>query len=182
MAASRTPSDRKRKSSTPTTASEWRKNVTYPVPVPSGNTALLRAVGMQAFINKGMIPNSLMPQVEKALKGSKEAVNAADLFKDVDITAETLAEMMEMIDQVVVFTVVQPKVYAAPKDESGNVIDFDDRDPIDGLWVDEVDFEDKEFIFQFAVGGTRDLETFRRQHATQLASLRDGENVEVPSQ
>lgn len=42
------------------------------------------------------------------------------------------------------------------------------------IYTDEVDQDDKTFIFQWAVGGTADLETFRREQAATLASAQSG--------
>jgi len=52
----------------------------------------------------------------------------------------------------------------------GERIPFDDRSP-EFLYCSEVDFEDKMFIFQYAVGGTRDLERFRQEYSESLDSI-----------
>jgi hypothetical protein len=50
------------------------------------------------------------------------------------------------------------------------------RDP-SLLYVDEVDLEDKMFILQYALGGTRSLERFRREFADGVRPLSSGEDV-----
>lgn len=186
MAAPRKPQDRKRPAlrRQPTTASTWRQRRAEPVEVPSGNVALIRAVGLQAFIKSGVIPNSLMPEVQKILSNPEDlgSDTTKELFKDQEITPETMMELLDMIDAVVCQCVVEPKVHSVPKDEKGVEVPFEERPEIEGLWVDEVDDEDKAFVFQFAVGGTRDLETFREEQAAQLESLSGSPNVAVQTQ
>jgi len=148
-------------SSTPTTASAWKaKSVEgTPLVVPSGNTCLVRAPGLQVFIKQGMIPNSLLPIVNDAIK--KGSVPTNDDFNIQD-DPEMLNEMMELMDAVTVYCVVEPAVEAMPVDDEGEPIPFSQRDP-DTLYVDEVDFTDKIFIFQYAVGGSADLAKFRKE-------------------
>ena len=145
----------------PTTAQAWKKQAQgVPLEVPSGNTALVRNVGMQVFLQKGLVPNSLMPIVRQAMSG-----------KDVDLKVEEitegqLADMLALFDAVVVHCVVEPKVMPTPAEGEERADDV--------LYVDEVDFDDKQFIFQWVVGGTRDLEQFRKEQAASVESVRGG--------
>ena len=148
-------------SSTPTTASAWKKQSAEgtPLVVPSGNTCLVRAPGLQVFIKQGMIPNSLLPIVNEAIK--KGTMPTDDKF-DIEENPEMLNEMMELMDAVTVHCVVEPAVQHIPLDDEGETVPFSQRDP-ETLYVDEVDFTDKIFIFQYAVGGTADLAKFRQE-------------------
>lgn len=179
----RKPEVPKSKHSAPTTAGEWREKSGKfePLEVPSGNVALVRAVGMDVLIQRGMIPNSLMPAVVKALEDPTND-DPRKFLKELQLTPEKVVEMSQAIDAVVCYCVVRPSVFPAPLDEDGKTIPFSQRPEIEGLWVDEVDEEDKEFLFQFATGGTRDLETFRDEQASLLESLSDRGNVEVQAQ
>lgn len=132
------------------TAAQWKKSAEgYELEVPSGNVALVRRPGMLAFLQAGILPNSLTKIVKEKM-GSKG--------DDVEIDREALGEltfeeMIEAYDAVTLYCVVQPELHPVPEGE---------RDP-SLLYVDEVDMDDKMFIFQWAVGGTRDLESFRQQ-------------------
>jgi hypothetical protein len=149
----------------PTPASQWKKaSVGTPLEVPSGNTALVRSSGMQVFLTKGLIPNSLLPIVRQAMSGKQVDLKAED------ITEDQLEDMMKLFDAIVVHCVIEPTVLPVPAD--GEVRDQE------ALYVDDVDFDDKMFIFQWVVGGTRDLEQFRKEQAASVESVRGGAALE----
>lgn len=148
-----------------TSASAWKKQTSAgtPLVVPSGNTCLVRTPGMQVFVRRGMIPNSLMPIVQEAIQKGKPPSNKA---LNLEQTPEMLEEMMEVMDNVTIYCVVEPKVAPAPADD-------EERDE-NILYVDEVDFMDKLFIFQYAVGGTADLEKFRKESGFDMGAVSAG--------
>lgn len=128
--------------------------------VPSGNTALVRAPGMEAFIKAGVIPNGLMSIVQEAMiQGGPPSDDAiAAMMAD----TEKISQILELAGAVTMYCCIDPKVAPVPLDDEGAVIPLDDeRRDEDILYVDEVDFNDKMFIFNFAVGGSADLEQFR---------------------
>lgn len=154
-------------------ADEWRsKSAGRPVEVPSGNVALLRTVGMQAFLKKGIIPNSLRAIALEAITKKK----APKLDMD-ELSEEQLLDMIEVFDAVTVYCTVAPNVHPVPKDEDDEPIPVRDRDEIDGLWVDEVDDIDKAFIFQLSVGGTKDLESFREEYESRIRDLSGSQDL-----
>jgi hypothetical protein len=149
----------------PTPASQWKKaSAGVPLEVPSGNTALVRNSGMQVFLTKGLIPNSLLPIVRQAMSGKQPEINLEE------ITEDQLQDMITLFDAVVVHCVVEPRVLPIPAEDNMRLADV--------LYVDEVDFDDKMFIFQWVVGGTRDLEQFRKEQAASLESVRGGAALE----
>jgi hypothetical protein len=163
------------KSAAPTSAADWKKSAAgYPLEVPSGNTALVKRVGLQAFVKEGIIPNSLMPMVTKAINtgtfDTKEELG--------DIDAAKLNDIMKLYDAVTVECVIQPRVIPAPVDEDGDVIPFSLREETEDLYVDEVDFNDKVFIFQFVTGGTSDVASFRAEQDAVVDSLRTEQGVD----
>lgn len=148
------------------TVAGWKKKAQgADLELPSGEVCLARNVGMQVFLERGLIPNSLMPIIRQALVGEEP-----DLKMD-DISEEQIKEMMDLFDAATVLCVVEPKVHRVPRDGEGEPVPIEDRDP-DKLFVDEVDFEDKQFIFQWVVGGTRDLERFREEQSASVERLR----------
>jgi hypothetical protein len=166
-----------KKSVTP--VSEWKgKKTAEPLDLPSGNTCLVQVVGAQAFLRAGAIPNSLLPMVtgalEEAQKGKKSTLDPNKIMEEVAKDPEKLAEIFGMADAVTVMTVIEPRVQPVPvADESGVV---PERDP-DTLYVDDVDDEDKFFIMQFAMGGSRDLERFRNELAANVDALESSDDV-----
>jgi hypothetical protein len=165
---------------TPTTAADWKKTSPIqlqgaPITVPSGNVALCRRPGMQSIISVGIVPNSLMSIISQAVNG--EEIDAEKLRKKSEELLSNptlLADYLEMVDRIVCFSVIEPHVEMPPKDNA------DPRKP-DQLYADEVDLEDKQFIFQWAVGGTANLETFREETERSMAAFRDGQNVQGPA-
>jgi hypothetical protein len=169
------------------TASGWKKNVQgYPLDVPSGNVALVRPVGMQAFLVQGIVPNSLREIAMEAITKKK----APQLSMD-ELEPGQLEDMLAMFDGVCVYCVLKPRVAPIPhftqddfdndvcsEDEVGQAIPFGDpRRDEDKLFVDEVDMEDKAFIFQFACGGTRSVEQFREEYTSRLEQLSGEQDV-----
>lgn len=156
----------------PTSAAEWKKKSTVgtPIRVPSGNVALVRRPGMQVFLSKGMIPNSLMGFVNDSLKSGKPKV------EDLNMTPETLKELMNLVDDVTCDVCIDPMVVPKPKDHQNNILPMSSRDP-NTLYVDEVDVEDKMFIFNYAVGGTADVDSFRKEFATAVVDVQTSKDV-----
>lgn len=156
-----------------TPASAWKKQTVEGtlLTVPSGNTALVRSPGMQVFLQEGVIPNGLMGLVQEAMvTGGTAQINEKEILAD----PQKLQQIIDLADAVTVYCCIDPKVVAAPAN-----IPFGDpgRDP-DVLYVDEVDFMDKMFIFNFAVGGgTADVEKFRTQSFTDVVDVQPGKNL-----
>jgi len=142
-----------------------------PTKLPSGNYMLLRKTDFRTFMKSGMLPNSLMGVVQKALaKGQEpEEFDMAALVAD----PEKVNELADMVDNIVIFCAVDPQVHPTPSS--------DDVRSEDLLYVDEMDEEDKMFIFQLVTGGTSDVEEFRSELVTTLAPLQPREDVELPA-
>ena len=161
--------------------------------LPSGLSVRAKRVELQTFIRQGNIPNPLMSVVSEALeKGKKADVSQMMGVDEGKIDLDMVKEMYEMVNAVVAASVTEPKVHPLPTkddveiwntqhpDEQVNTPE-DLRDD-DLLYVDEVDDEDKMFIFQWASGGTADIERFRQEAATDLASLAEGEGAGAATQ
>lgn len=161
-----------------TSASQWKKNAgAKPVDVelPSGNVAKIRQIPMPTLLADGLFPDSLAGFVRDAInvdKPKEEVQKEANeqLGKMVQ-EPEKMAEMFSLFDKITVLAVVEPVVTAAPENEA-------DRDD-DLLYADEVDLEDKMFIFNFCVGGSKDLERFRTESASAMGSLAAVEGVQA---
>jgi hypothetical protein len=170
--------------------------------LPSGLGCRARRIGIDALVSGGKIPNMLLPIIQEALadKGSRQS--AESKFKE-QLSAEHLGEIMAMFDDITVHIVTAPPMYHAPqtcgcgaaKDIPGqeDVLQVStDADhvhnwrtipaelrpiEVNGVelaYVDWVDMEDKIFLFNFAVGGTRDIERFREEQAQSVADLSAG--------
>jgi hypothetical protein len=147
------------------TAQVWKKSASgIELEVPSGNVCLARRIDLRVLLKRGVIPNSLMPFVNKAISGKETNPEdfAAELQREGNLDKK-LEEMMELVDLIVCECVIEPKVYPIPADG-------EERDE-SLLYVDEVLAEDKNFILQWAVGGTTDLEKFRTEQGSYVARL-----------
>lgn len=155
-----------------TSASAWKKQTVQgtPLTVPSGNVCLVRAPGMSVFLKQGVIPNGLMPMIQDAMDKGKVPDDAS---LDASLGAmledpEKLQQLVDLTDAVAVYCCLEPKLEHPPQEMNSVgvmvTVPFDNplRNP-DVLYVDEVDFNDKMFIFTYAVGGTADLERFRQE-------------------
>jgi len=171
-----------------TSAKQWKKNVVKglrALELPSGNTAKVKAPGMQAFLAQGFIPNSLMSMVIASLdqnSGKTPKKTPAQLAKERDVEAEKfmkevaadptkIAELMTAMDKVWLECVVEPETLPATDEV---------RDD-EHLYVDEVDFDDKMFVFQFAVGGTRDIEQFRKGVTKRVGAVQNKPRATRPT-
>lgn len=165
-----------------TNPKQWKKAISgVELSLPSGNTCLARRVELRRLLNAGVIPNSLMDIVKEALKGKKLAADT--MADDIDLDPAKLNDMLAFMDQVVIDCVLNPKVRPIPYRATGAgngekvVVPFEERDE-EQLYIDEVDELDKQFVFNFAVGGTSDVERFRGEQEEQLASVHAGTSLE----
>lgn len=168
-----------------TSANEWRKATGTKLNLPSGHVCLVQRPGVRAFFNSGIIPDELTPMVQAMIQGKVDL--AEDEKAKVFEQADNLVLLLKMVDDIMVHCVQAPRLLAVPQrqidEERTEDVPMDERpDPGDALWVDEIDDEDKQFVFQFAVGGTKDLKTFREQARQSVDRLQprdsDGDTTE----
>jgi hypothetical protein len=134
------------------------------LPLPSGLVVKARRVELQTFILQGTVPNPLMEIITEALeKGDKANIPAMVGVEEGKVDLDMVNDMFAMVEEVVVESVVEPQIHREPEKES-------DRDD-SLLYVDEVEAMDKMFIFQWAVGGTSDLESFLEEAGADLDAL-----------
>lgn len=150
--------------------SAWKKaSHGTPLRVPSGNTCMVKPANMESFIRKGLIPNELIPLITSGMASRKKGIDAVE-----GMDQDKILMILSAMDNVVMDIVVDPKIWPAPHETDER------RDEL--LYIDELDMEDKTFIWQFAVGGTRDLEKFRTELQSDLAAIQQGEDVvDAPS-
>lgn len=140
---------------------------------PSGQRALVRRPGVQGLIIAGALEevDSLSAIVDqkhiKRVKG-EEQVDSESLMND----PEQIAKVIGVADRIVQYIVVKPALALAPADDA-------DRKP-DVLYVDAVDLDDRLFLMNYAVGGTRSAEQFRDERSAVVGSMGDGVEVQLP--
>lgn len=157
------------------------------VTLPSGNNARVRRSGPEAFLSQGLIPDTITPIIEKAIKSKKGM--RPDQGKKMMEDPKQLGSLMEMMDRTLCYAVIEPRVVMPPACEVCGDLDTnsaeqhekqsrDDYHPFKPLpreagvlYADRVDLNDKMFVLQFTMGGTRDLERFRREFGDGLAGV-----------
>lgn len=178
-----------------TGARGWKKTSVFEdLELPSGNVCRIRRVGLPELIASGVMPDSLtgiaQSHVDKAKGKKPKAVDESALMAEVMGDKKKLSEMMDLFDRATVLCVQEPKVLFY-KDQNGETLDDSGRQEAaekagfessdDVLFSDEVDQMDKMFIFNYVAGGTRDLESFRKQFGESVAGLERGQDMEVSS-
>jgi len=178
-----------------TSAESWKQaarqeHESYPLEVPSGNVALVRKVSGEEFIASGWIPNPLIQVIEDLMGIEDDEERTEEAAKKV--TADRLRAMSELVDRVVVGCTVQPNVQPIPvckkcelvyyndvhtgedmKDKKGKVelAAHDYKDPGRDealLYVDEVIWDDKFAVYEFALS---EANAFVRFHSEQEAAV-----------
>ena len=152
----------------PSSAKAWRAGRTITVKLPSDNVCVMKRVPLETFLKQGFFPDSLTPLISEMISDNKKSSTvdkekAQAKLNDAMENVESIQEMLEMFNEVAVKTIVEPTVQLPPND------DFDRDDDV--LYADEIDLEDKIFIFQVCVGGTTDVERFRKETRDNLGSL-----------
>lgn len=159
-----------------TSVAAWKKT-TVPAltEMPSGNLMRIRKIGLQALIKTGVMPNSLLQMSQKAVaKGQKAEGPSDDDLLGLINDPKKVEEIGDFMNKVTVLCAYEPKVHPIP-DEG---VERDEE----LLYVDEIEEEDKMFLFQVVTGGTTDLESFRAETGAAMASLRGREDVELPAE
>jgi hypothetical protein len=137
--------------------------------LPSGLIIKARRAELRSFLATGDVPNPLIPMIEEAInKGRNVDVNEITGLNDGEFNLDTVNDMYEMVDNVVMTSCVEPQVHPVPEDED------EDRDD-DLLYIDEFEDEDKMFVFQWCIGGTDDIAQFRAEAEEGLVSLAQGQ-------
>lgn len=162
-----------------TQASQWQSKKqpddTIELDLPSGNTCLARRIAPETFLDSGMIPDPIMPLMQKSIH-LKKGLPPQEM-KKLEQDPKKLVAAIQMFDRVLVYAVVEPRVELPPACECGkreaDVIHLDsDTDGFhayrqseerkeDALYADVVDLEDKMYIFQWCLGGASDIAQFR---------------------
>lgn len=156
-------------------ASDFKKKnkKLFDVELPSGNVVQVRRVDLPSLLADNVFPDTLMAIVQDKLGDAKAKPDIDDSALVADMMGDTdkITELFSAFDNIVVRTVVQPAV-RNHVDEDGKTIPEEDRDD-DFVYTDDIELDDKIFIFQFSVGGDADLESFRAKSASAVADLED---------
>lgn len=192
-----------------TSAKEWKKaSQGEEVELPSGNVALIKRPGMESLFSAGVLPDELtklaLEQVQKAEVGPQDHKKATvDTTSGLDAktmekfmqTENAIGGIFEAFDRITAMCVIQPVCLFHKRrkvtDTGQQVLDDKDK-PVweeipqadrdeEVIYTDDVDLDDKTFIFNYVVGGSRDIAAFRDEFGDAVATVQSRKDVVVPS-
>lgn len=147
--------------------------------LPTGAVIIAKGItSMRTFLQSGVIPNGLMQIIQESIDKGKEPdldTMLQPTGEDGKVDPGAIDDMLALIDNATVECWILPPTALPPeKDEEGNEL-TERSDEV--LYTDEIDDQDKLFVFQWAIGGSDDLETFREEQAAGMGRLRSGKDV-----
>lgn len=144
--------------------------------MPSGQIILAKRPGISGLIKAGVLYD--VDQLS-AIVSEKHLIRVAD--KPIQVNGKSVMKdkkamegILHVMDKIVSYVVVKPHVEMAPNDvtlRKNGVI-----------YTDTIDMEDRLFIMQYAIGGTRDVERFRRESSILVGGMESVENMEQASE
>lgn len=152
--------------STPSTPQDFKKKraVGVVLELPSGNSIKVRGVDLVSLVVSGKIPNALLATVQGHLEGVDPDATVSEATKMAEkMSPEELSEVFSVMDTLVIAMAMEPKVYPIPEGE---------RDE-DLLYIDELDGEDKLFMFNWSQEGLKNLKRFPGGSEASLAALEE---------
>lgn len=182
------------------------------ITLPSTQTVRAKPIGMEGVFASGIMgaADTLTAYVGKEyirkVRGAKgrpdtEELNVQAMTKD----PAALGRMVKMVDTVTPLVCVEPEVIRHFEDievdgkpDTRKIPDEErvcrecgvmrkdhqarSHDWVTAIYTDMIGMEDKMFLFNFALSGVRDVESFREESAKAMGDLADGEGVQVPTQ
>lgn len=147
------------------------------VKCPSGQMCLAQRPGLEGMIKAGLLKdfNALAGIVgvkidakknpAKALKAAQGKISAEKLFEN----PEMLDNMLHMVNKITCHVVVEPEVHMPPNDVTNRKRDL--------IYADDIDLNDRMFLFNWAMGGSNDLDSFRAGLNANVADMADVQGV-----
>jgi hypothetical protein len=129
------------------TLEQWRQSRLLETVLPSGLPVVLRRISIMDLMGQGEIPDTLMGFVELSLNSKKEGVT---------VKAEHLPAVSQAMAVFAQAALVRPGVGDQPSDTT--------------ITIDELDYGDREFIFDLLNEGIREVTPFRSQAGEQGAA------------
>lgn len=160
------------------------------VTLPSGQTCWASVIGLQGVLEAGVMGEAdsltafVGKQFVRKVRGGKgqdgEQIDPVKLMGD----TKALQKILRMVDGLTPFVVSEPKVYCHyridpdSKDPENNTIMIPEEERRPGaIYTDMIGLEDKMFLFNFAMSGVQNAESFRAESASAVGDVADGEGV-----
>jgi hypothetical protein len=159
--------------STPSTPQDFKKKraIGVMLELPSGASIKVKSVDLVSLVVSGKIPNSLLATVQGHLEGVDPEATVSEATKMAEkMDPEELAEVFSVMDTLVMAIAMEPKIHPVPEDEGQRSDDL--------LYIDEVDGEDKLFMFNWSQEGLANMKRFPGGPASGLASMEKSGSAE----
>ncbi len=160
----------------PSSVSDFKKKKFEPIQLPSGNWITVKNTSLGGFLQSGNIPNMLLQVIQDSMGKQK-----AQRDEDIDSTVKTmledptqLIEIYKSVDAFVIAVAVEPQVHPVPESEN-------DRDD-ELLYVDELDEEDKMFLFSRGMGDAEQAAPFPAPVAKRVGGVQPRKTVASKTQ
>lgn len=191
-----------------TPVSEWGKAAEVPeegmpVKLPSGNVCRIRrTMDMMTMLQAGKIPNPLAKIINEMIEsGGSDFTKAAQEAED----PEAVRQLFDMLNQTIAKAFVEPKVSSPPSREKGEPwveylarialpvreegetkAAFDKRywkswHKKGTLCANDIDMQDKLYVFAVAQGAAADLARFREESESAMGALQASKPVVKPT-
>lgn len=187
---------------TPTAPSAWKGKIRaegVDLLLPSENVARVKQISPVDFLEGGMIPDPLSKIIREAIS-TKQGMPPSKMKKIAE-DPKMLPSALLLFDRMLCHAVIEPEIQMPPACDvktrgTGVCGEYANHEVHKGpeahryhegprdesvLYADQVDMDDKTFIFNWCLGGVTKLDKFREEHAATMESLSDSEDVAVSS-
>lgn len=156
---------------------------------PSGQRCLVKKPDPQQLVEMGIIDkvDVLTKLVDtkhvKRVKGKQSLTPAQVDVETISKNPKIAMDIMTLADRVVESVVLEPSVKRPVRVideglETEREVKLAWSDRVEGqIYTDMIDFMDRMYIFQHAVGGNTDLATFREQLELTVSNVANGDKV-----
>lgn len=154
---------------------------------PSGQVCLVRQVDIVDLLKEGIlnqvdfltsiVANEHIPAGSVPPQQKPEGLDDKAIKVLMD-NPEKMTDFGVVIDKVVVYTILKPKLHLPPRDADGKI---DDSKKVEGLvYTDSVNLTDKTFIFNHAFGNSDALKSVREESIEPVGDVESSEVVPEP--
>ena len=144
-----------------TSGTEWRRlrEEGEPVELPSKHVACLRPISLLLLLERGKVPDTLSGMVSQLiLKGGKPAA-----------TLETYQDFAELISWVCHIAFIEPRIVDDPQEDNE-------------ISIDDVGFEDRVFVFNWAQKEVQYLMPFRPEPSGDVADVAGSQQLPLQAE
>lgn len=163
----------------------WGKTKRHDLVTPSGATCEVKRPGINGLIKAGILESldSLTALVSQEVIPNAEGRPKIDpkvILED----PSKFTDMLEMLDKITLHCVTQPTLLPIPMREvvdpesgepTGKQEEVPEEEREEGIYIDQVDLEDKTFIMNFVMGGQSDVAGFREESQAALEGVQPRE-------